>query len=100
VHGSLRVAIRLTPRARAERILAVTATSVGRALKASVTAPTHEGRATEAMLPLLARSWRLPRRDFTNIAGFTSRGKTVRIRLRAAAADRKTNFEPASSPGQ
>ena len=48
-------------------------------LKASVTEPPENGRANEALLRLLARAWRLPRRDLAIVAGAASRQKTVHI---------------------
>jgi uncharacterized protein (TIGR00251 family) len=76
----LRVAIRLLPRAKFDRLLGIAATpDGGRALKASVTAPAQGGRANEALLQLLARMWRLPRRDLSIVAGPTSRNKIVRV---------------------
>jgi uncharacterized protein len=74
----LRLAVRLTPRAKADRVLAVAATAEGkRVVRASVTAPPEDGRANEALLQLLARAWRLPRRDLAIVAGTASRYKTV-----------------------
>jgi uncharacterized protein len=76
----LRVTIRLSPRAKADRLLALTATAAGGyAIKASVTAPPEGGRANEALLQLLARAWRLPRRDLAIVAGTASRNKSVSI---------------------
>ena len=76
----LRVAVRLTPRAKADRLLAVAAAADGRRMvKASVTAPPEDGRANEALLRLLARAWRLPRHDLTIVAGTASRHMTVGI---------------------
>jgi uncharacterized protein len=76
----LRLAVRLSPRARTDRLVTVAVTAGGgRVLKAVVTAPAEAGRANEALLQLLARAWRLPRRDFSIIAGSAGRNKTVRI---------------------
>ena len=76
----LRVAIRLSPRAKADRLLAVAATAEGRhAIKASVTAPPEGGRANEALLRLLAQAWRLPQRDFSIVAGTAGRNKIVSV---------------------
>ena len=78
--GSLRVAIRLSPRAKFDRLLGIAAApDGGRVLRASVTAPSQDGRANEALLQLLARAWRLPRRNLSIVAGATSRNKTVRV---------------------
>jgi uncharacterized protein (TIGR00251 family) len=76
----VRVAIRLTPRARTDRLVAVAATAGGgRVVKASVTAPPEDGRANEALLQLLAKAWQLPRRDLAIVGGAASRQKTVHI---------------------
>ena len=48
-------------------------------MKVSVTAPPAEGRANDALLALLAKEWRLPRRDLTLVGGGKSRNKTVHI---------------------
>ena len=48
-------------------------------LKASVTAPPEGGRANEALLQLLARAWRVRRRDLAIVAGMASRSKTVHV---------------------
>ena len=76
----VRVAIRLTPRAKVDRVIAVAAAAGGRqVLKASVTQPPAKGRANEALLRLLASLWQLPRRDLAIVAGATNRDKTVQI---------------------
>ena len=51
----------------------------GRVLKATVTAPAEAGRANEALLQLLVRTWHVSRRDLSIIAGSTSRNKIVRV---------------------
>jgi hypothetical protein len=48
-------------------------------VKVSVTAPAQDGRANEALLQLLAKAWRLPRRDLSIVVGAASRSKTVRV---------------------
>jgi uncharacterized protein (TIGR00251 family) len=76
----LKLAVRLTPRAKADRVLGVAATAEGKRLvRVSVTAPPEDGRANEALLQLLARVLRLPRRDLEIVAGTTSRHKTVSV---------------------
>jgi uncharacterized protein len=76
----LRVAIRLSPRARSDRLLGIAVTAEGRrVVKASVTAPAEDGRANEALLQLLALVWRLRRSDLSIVSGITSRNKTVRV---------------------
>lgn len=77
----MRLLVRLTPRAREDRLLGLAPGAEGgkTALRAAVTAPAQEGRANEALLRLLAREWRLPRRDLAILAGAASRTKLVGI---------------------
>jgi uncharacterized protein YggU (UPF0235/DUF167 family) len=76
----VRVAVRLTPRGRADRIDGIACLADGTPiLKASVTAPPEDSRANEALLRLLAREWGLARRDLTLAAGARSRNKGVHI---------------------
>jgi uncharacterized protein (TIGR00251 family) len=78
-HG-LHVMIRLSPRAKSDRVIGLVATAGGGcALKAAVTAPAQNGQANEALLRLLANVWRLPRRDLSIVAGAASRNKIVRV---------------------
>ena len=78
--GGIRVAIRLTPRARTDRLDGIVRAADGApVLKASVTAPPAEGRANDALLALPAKSWGVPRRDLAIIGGAKSRNKTVHV---------------------
>jgi len=71
----IRIAVRLTPRSRAEAVDGV----VDGMLKVAVTAPPVDNQANEALLRLLAKQWRLPRRDLSIVGGVKSRNKVVRI---------------------
>jgi uncharacterized protein len=74
------VAIRLTPRARTDRLDGIVRTADGApVLKASVTAPPAEGRANDALLALLAKNLGVPRRDLALVGGAKSRNKTVQV---------------------
>jgi uncharacterized protein YggU (UPF0235/DUF167 family) len=74
------VAIRLTPRARTDRLAGIARSADGApVLKALVTAPPAEGRANDALLALLAKSWGVPRRDLALVGGAKSRNKTVHV---------------------
>ena len=74
------VAVRLTPRGRADRIDGVARLADGRpVLKASVGAPPEDGRANQALLRLLAAEWGLARRDLTLAARLRSRNKSVHV---------------------
>jgi len=78
--GGVRVAIRLTPRARADRLEGIVHAADGAPLlKASVTAPPVEGCANDALVGLLAKSWGVPRRDLAVVGGAKSRNKTVHV---------------------
>jgi uncharacterized protein len=93
----VRVAIRLTPRANADRIIGV----ANGALTVTVTAPPAENRANDALLRLLAREWRIPRRDLTVITGAKSRDKTILIRSDTGSLlERLVPLLPVSAPAQ
>ena len=94
------VAIRLAPRAKFDRLLGIAAAADGgRALKVAVTAPARDGRANEALLQLLARTWHLPRRNLSIVAGAASRNKTVRVAGDPSQLIAKLSVEIAGLPG-
>ena len=72
--------MRLTPRARADRIDGIATDPAGAAvLRIAVTAPPAEGRANNALLALLAKACNVPRRDLTIALGSGSRDKVVAV---------------------
>jgi uncharacterized protein (TIGR00251 family) len=76
----VRVAIRLAPRARANRIDGIApSTPGGFVLKVAVTAPPAENRANDALIAVLAKTWGLPRRHISIVSGGKSRNKIVQI---------------------
>ncbi len=76
----MRLAVRLTPRARDDRIDGILRMPEGgRVLKVSVTAPPAENRANSALLRLVARAFDLRQRDVAIIGGGKNRNKIVRI---------------------
>jgi uncharacterized protein (TIGR00251 family) len=80
VSGRTRLAVRLTPRARADRILGLDETAPGRpVLRAAVAAPASEGRANAALLRLIAREFGLRLGELAIVAGARSRDKVVEI---------------------
>jgi len=80
VAGGVRVAVRLTPRGRTDRLVGIARLADGApVLLASVTAPPVDSRANEALLRLLAKDWSLPRRDLAIVGGQKSRNKLVQI---------------------
>src|SRR5258708_28656225 len=82
----VRLAVRLTPKASAERIVGLADEADGGVvLKVAVTAAPEGGKANAALLKLLARAFRLPARDFAVVRGLSDRRKIVAV-TRAPAA--------------
>jgi uncharacterized protein YggU (UPF0235/DUF167 family) len=78
--NGVKVAIRLTPKAKANRISGIAVQADGAPiLKASVTAVPERSKANAALISLLAKAWRLPKSAFTLAAGTTDRRKTIHI---------------------
>jgi uncharacterized protein YggU (UPF0235/DUF167 family) len=76
VDASVRFAVRLTPRAAADRVEGVGA---GGELLVRVTAPPVEGAANAALARLLASTLDVPGRAVALVAGGTSRRKLVEV---------------------
>jgi uncharacterized protein (TIGR00251 family) len=96
----LHLAVRLSPRAKSDRVIGLAATAAGVCtIKATVTAPAQDGRANEALLQLLARAWHLPRRSLSIVAGAASRSKTVRVAGDPVQLIAKLSAEISSLPG-
>src|SRR5215469_13891998 len=72
--GRLLVTCQITPRARQERIACE-----GKILRIWLHAPPVDGAANQALIELLARRLRLPRRQVWLERGATSRQKTVAV---------------------
>jgi len=77
----MRVAVRLTPKAAADRVIGLIEDGHGGwTIKASVTAPPVEGKANAALIKLFARHFGLKPRDLAISGGSHSRAKIVEIR--------------------
>jgi uncharacterized protein (TIGR00251 family) len=72
--GGVTVELRVQPRGRRAALEAA-----GGTLKAQVTAPPEDGKANQAVIALLAETWRLPKSSFDVIKGQTARAKTIRV---------------------
>jgi uncharacterized protein len=97
----LLVAVHVSPRARADRLGIVDRAADGRlTVTAHLAAPPADGRANEALLRLLARAWRLPRRDLAIVAGTASRNKIVRVTGDPQELRGRIAAEAAASPGR
>lgn len=76
----LTVTLRVTPRARRERIEGVVADADGgTALKVAVTAPPDGGKANAAVIALLSKAWRVPKSSIAIVRGAADRRKVIRI---------------------
>ena len=76
----VRVAIRVSPGASANRVVGLVGTADGgRALKVSVTAAPEGGKANAAVVKLLARAWKVPKSSITVISGAVERNKTLLV---------------------
>lgn len=74
------VAIRLTPKASANRIDGIAHVEKGAtALRARVTAAPENGKANAALIKLLAKAWRLPKTALTVTSGIKDRRKTIHV---------------------
>lgn len=74
------VNVRLTPKASANRIQGFATEADGSAvLKVQVTAAPEDGKANDALLKLLAKTWKLPKTSLSIVSGATSRRKVLRI---------------------
>jgi len=80
VADGVRLAVRLTPKSSADRLLGVIADDAGRsALKAAVTAAPENGKANAALEKLLAKTLGLPRTTVSVVSGHTARAKLVHL---------------------
>jgi hypothetical protein len=78
--AGIELSVRLTPRARSDRIEGVTVEADGRAwLAARVSAPPERGKANKALVKLLAKRLAVAASAVTIVAGATQRQKRLRI---------------------
>ena len=73
------LAVRVQPRGRQNEVLGWR----DAALRVRVTAPPEGGRANEAVIDLLARTFRVPRSSIALVGGAASRDKLFRIGARS-----------------
>lgn len=76
----LRLSLRVQPRAGREGLGPVALDADGkRALKVQVAAAPEDGKANKAVIALLAKAFKRPKRDFTLLMGETDRRKVVHL---------------------
>ncbi|HLS69567.1 MAG TPA: DUF167 family protein [Kiloniellales bacterium] len=81
VSKGLELNVRLQPGARQAGVEGLERLADGtQVLKVKVTAPPEDGKANAALVALLAKSWKLPKRDLELIAGHKARNKTLLLR--------------------
>lgn len=86
VTDGVRVAVRVTPKASADRVRGVALDEAGVAwLQVAVTAVPEDGRANKAVTALLAKRWRVPKSTVEVIQGTTDRRKVLLVRTDDAA---------------
>lgn len=75
------IVLRLTPKASGNRLGPIEAGSNGQAiLKAGVTAVPEGGKANQALIKLLSKTWKIPKGAFEIVKGATDRHKTILIK--------------------
>lgn len=80
LHDGIKVFVRLTPKASTSRIQGLVKTEDGgTVLRVAVTTPPEAGKANEAMLKLLAKTWKLPKTSLSVASGATSRRKVILV---------------------
>ncbi|MDA0239245.1 MAG: DUF167 family protein [Proteobacteria bacterium] len=86
LHGNeIAVTIRLTPKASQNRIIGIDADSEGNPLlKVTVTAVPENGKANDALLRLLSKTWKLTKSSLHIVRGTTDRRKIIVIEGEAA----------------
>lgn len=78
--GGIELFLRVTPKSARAELAGLFHGADGKvSLQVKVTAQPEKGKANEAVIDVLARHLRLPRKAFTLTAGETSRLKTVHI---------------------
>jgi hypothetical protein len=74
------LALRVQPGARREGLEGVIAEADGtRRLKIALTVAAEDGKANARLIALLAKRWKMPKRDFTVTQGARARRKTLLI---------------------
>ena len=71
--------VRVTPKARANRIKPETQPDGSILLRVYVTVVPEDGKANDAVIALLAKALKLPKSAFTLSHGLTSRDKTIKV---------------------
>lgn len=76
----VRLRLRVTPKASADRIQKIEATADGSPrLKVQVTSVPEDGKANAAVIKLLAKAFRVPKTSLSVISGATDRNKLLLI---------------------
>ncbi len=78
--AGVRVAVRITPKARRDGVEGLAETVNGGAeIRVSVTAVPEDGKANRALIKLLSKAWGVPKTAISIVAGETDRHKILSI---------------------
>ncbi len=78
VAQGVRVSVRVTPKASRDKVEGLVADSDGhQAVKVSVTVVPEDGKANDAVIKLLSKTWRIPKTSLSVVQGQTSRTKVL-----------------------
>lgn len=78
--GGVRVRLTVTPRAALDAVgEVVSAPDGGAALKVAVTAAPEGGKANQAVIRLLSRTWRVPKTSLSVVSGGAARRKLLHV---------------------
>lgn len=78
--NDITVTIKLTPKASRNAVQGWAEDAEGnKILKVSVTTVPEKGKANEALIELLAKEWKLPKKAFSLIRGETDRLKVLKV---------------------
>ena len=92
VEDGVTVRVRVAPKAARDRIVGLAAEPDGKpVLKVGVTAPPERGKANDAVIKLLAKSWRMPKTAISVRRGASDRRKLLHVAGAAAALEKQLN---------
>ena len=92
VEDGVTVRVRVAPRSARDRIVGLVAEPDGKpVLKVGVTAPPEGGKANQAVIKLLAKSWRMPKTALSVKRGASDRRKLLHIAGVPAEVEERLN---------
>ena len=74
----MRIQVHVTPKSRVNAVEATRGGGPSR-IRVRVTAAPEDGKANDAVIALLAKEWKLPKRDLTIATGAAARRKVIHV---------------------